>query len=44
MRQEAFAAAKEWRKAKTKAEPGAAPNGGPTEGFGNSEASKDLYL
>src|ERR1022692_3614829 len=30
MRQEAFAAAKNWRKAKTKAEPDAAPNGGPT--------------
>jgi hypothetical protein len=35
VRQEAFAAAKKWRKAK--AELGAAPNGGPAERFGNSD-------
>jgi hypothetical protein len=39
VRQEAFAAAKKWRKAKSKAEPDAAPNGGPTKPFGDSEAS-----
>ena len=39
VRQEAFAAAKKWRKAKTKAEPGAPPNGGPAERFGNSGAT-----
>jgi hypothetical protein len=38
VRQEAFAAAKKWRKAKTKAEPGAPPNGGPTTLLGSSGA------
>ncbi len=39
MRQEAFAAAKKWRKAKAKAEPAASPNGGPAEPFGDSGVS-----
>ena len=40
VRQEAFAAAKKWRKAKTKAEPGAPPNGGPATRLGNSGATE----
>jgi hypothetical protein len=39
VRQEAFAAAKKWSKAKTKAEPEASPNGGPTAPSGSSGAS-----
>jgi|ERR1041385_11142 hypothetical protein len=38
VRQQAFAAAKKWRKTKTKAEPGASPNGGPAMRLGDSGA------
>jgi len=38
IRQQAFAAAKKWRKAKAKAEPGASPNGGPAMRLGDSAA------
>jgi hypothetical protein len=39
VRQEAFAAARKWRRAKTKAEPGASPNGGPAQRPGISDVS-----
>ena len=38
-RQQAFVIAKKWRKGRKNTEPGASPNGGPTQRLGNSGAS-----